>query len=557
VASIAREREVGFVIGFHYLAGIAVGLTTAFGAAGDAGGTPLDREAGVLDTLAALAERPDEEVDVAAAALVVAKGIYPDLDVQAHLRQVDRLARELRTSLAPHRAPEARLRTMAQVVYGDWGYAARDVLPPGVFVGFNEVLERRQWNCLGLTVLYIALGQRVGMPMRMVSGPGHVFVEYIGPPALHVETTDHGRVHARKDYLTGYLPFPHMELDDYVALNAKRTVAVILSQTALAVQNRGRAGLARQYYEMALRFDQGHAEAHAGLGFLHAASGSASEAAAAFRRAIELSPRLPEAYGGLGNLLHATGDLSGALDVYERLLEIRPDEPKTVFNMGQVLYEAGDLDGSIAAFGRYTKLMPGDPDGFARLAFPLEDKGDVAGAMSAYRETLRIDPTYADAHVNLGFLLEREGKTAEAMEAYEAALTVRPKHALAMAGRGRVLAAGGQTGAAIELLEKALALSPGNPVLWLDYGNILRQAGRLEEAVAAYRRAIGLDPTDAETHLALAQALLEAGNPEEARAHAARAQALGAKIEGNLADLVSRGDGRVGAGQGDGGGSTR
>ena len=491
-------------------------------------GAPLER----------IAALPDGEIDLAEAALYVAQRVNPEVDVTRYLALNDAMAGELAQMLEGVSGAEARLKTMASVIYEQWGFGRSDVLPPDVFVGFDEVLDQKQWNCFGLTMLYVTLGARTGTPMRMVAGRGHVFAQADGEPAFFVETTARGELHESKDYLLQLLPFPCLSIDDYVTLNAHETIAVLLAQTGLAQQHQKRTSIARDCFANALRFNPNDAEAHGGLGFLALESGQIDEAIRSFRKAVEVNPRFREGYGGLTTALYARGNLPGAAQANRKAFEACPDDPKSVFNLAQIVYEQGNLDEAIDLYKRYTALAPEDPDGYARLAFPLEDKGDLEGAMAAYEKAIALNPQYADAYVNIGIIKQKQGNLDAARSSFETALQLQPKSALAQAGLARVLHAQGHTEEALKAIAIASVLDPGSSAVWLDYAAILRSAGEVDKAIQLYQNAATLTPTDPEPHEALAEIYLERGETENAKASAQRAKALGAELSPEVAKLL-------------------
>lgn len=494
----------------------------------------------VVENLKRAAALAESEVNLAEAALLVAKGVNPSIDIRRYLAQLDALAAEMKQRLASRTDPEAQLRVMGAVIYREWGFGRGDVVAPDVFVGFNEVLDQQQWNCLGLGILYVTLGERLGIPLRMVAGTGHVFVEYDAATPLYVETTDKGRVHDSKVYVSTYLPFPCVNPDDYVELDRKETVAVVLTQTALAVQNRGDTELARQYYELALAFRPGDAEANSGLGFLALNSGRTKDAIAGFRSAIETNPRYREAHGGLGAARYTEGDMKGAADAYRKALDLCADEPKAVFNLAQVLYEMDNLQESIALYRRYTQLVPNDPDGYARLAFPLEDSGDLDGALAAYREAIQLNPQYVDAYINMGIVYEKKKSLDAARQSFETAIRMQPNNALAYAGLARVYRAQGNHQQALTAIAQAAQLDPMSAAVWLDFGAILRGTGDAGRAIESYQRAALLLPDDPEAFVALAEIHLERGDTGSAKTAAQRASELGAGLSSPLRALLKR-----------------
>jgi tetratricopeptide (TPR) repeat protein len=60
--------------------------------------------------------------------------------------------------------------------------------------------------------------------------------------------------------------------------------------------------------------------------FQHFVDGRLEEAAAGYRRALELDPELAIAWNGLAMVLERAGDLDGAIAAAERLIALEPEE---------------------------------------------------------------------------------------------------------------------------------------------------------------------------------------------------------------------------------------
>lgn len=125
-----------------------------------------------------LLNQPDEAIDLAEGALLIAKSVHPELDVGAQLARVDGLAQTLRQRLdASHALPE-RILALNRFLFDElkFGPNAEDYYDPrNSFL--NEVLERRVGIPITLCVLYMEIGRRVGIPLHGVSFPGHFLVK--------------------------------------------------------------------------------------------------------------------------------------------------------------------------------------------------------------------------------------------------------------------------------------------------------------------------------------------------------------------------------------------
>jgi regulator of sirC expression with transglutaminase-like and TPR domain len=118
-------------------------------------------------------ERPDDAIDLARAALVLARVEYPDLDPATHLGRLDAVAAD---------APDAcrsgedatRLQRLCRYLFEELGFAGNreDYYDPRNSL-LNDVLERRLGIPITLSLVLIEVGRRVGLPIEGVGLPGH------------------------------------------------------------------------------------------------------------------------------------------------------------------------------------------------------------------------------------------------------------------------------------------------------------------------------------------------------------------------------------------------
>jgi tetratricopeptide (TPR) repeat protein len=138
--------------------------------------------------------------------------------------------------------------------------------------------------------------------------------------------------------------------------------------------------LAEDYFRMASALDDGD-------------EGKLDEAAAAYRRALELDPYLVAALINLANIHYSRNELVEAQALYERAIGLESDFFEAHFNLGNIYHD----------LGRYPE------------------------ARSCYEESLRLNPTYADAHFYLAVTLEKMGLSHDAKPHWRAYRQLAPK----------------------------------------------------------------------------------------------------------------------------------
>lgn len=122
------------------------------------------------------------KVPLAEAALAIAEEEYPGLPVQDYLRQIDDLAHAVDAKARGCQDASSVLRLMRKVLFEEWGFRGNaDAYydPRNSFL--NEVLERRLGIPITLSILYMEVAARVGLPVYGVAFPGHFLVKYVEP----------------------------------------------------------------------------------------------------------------------------------------------------------------------------------------------------------------------------------------------------------------------------------------------------------------------------------------------------------------------------------------
>ncbi len=133
----------------------------------------------VTERFARLMARPEPDICLDEAALLIAAHAYPNLDVDAQLGRLDDLAQ---------RCYAPTLDAVVEHLFVDEGFAGNRVAyhdPRNSFL--NEVLDRRLGIPITLSVLTIEVGRRLGVPIAGVGMPGHFLLRDKVDPDLFVD----------------------------------------------------------------------------------------------------------------------------------------------------------------------------------------------------------------------------------------------------------------------------------------------------------------------------------------------------------------------------------
>ncbi|HEX7089320.1 MAG TPA: transglutaminase-like domain-containing protein [Longimicrobiales bacterium] len=140
--------------------------------------------------------RPEPELDLASAALLVAAEEYPQLPLAPYLRRLDLLAERVHDRLGDETAPLVVVQELSRVLFVEEGFRGNVEAYYDVRNSFlNDVLDRRLGIPITLSVVYLEVGWRLGLPLVGVGFPGHFLVRYEGEAVrLLVDPFEGGRL---------------------------------------------------------------------------------------------------------------------------------------------------------------------------------------------------------------------------------------------------------------------------------------------------------------------------------------------------------------------------
>lgn len=124
-----------------------------------------------------LSKEDESEVDLPYAALCVAAHDNPDLDVEDHRAELDRMAEQVVNQLPPpmERYPLRMLKSISQVMFNELGFhgANGEYYTPEVSF-LHHVLSRRKGIPITLGLVYMEIAARIGLAMVPVLLPMHM-----------------------------------------------------------------------------------------------------------------------------------------------------------------------------------------------------------------------------------------------------------------------------------------------------------------------------------------------------------------------------------------------
>jgi len=149
----------------------------------------------IRDDFVRAVEGPEPALDLARAALLVAAESDPRVDIDHQMHTLDSWAAELRSRLDPGWNNLQKLARLRNYVFEELGFRgdSQDYFSPNNSL-LHEVMERRIGVPLTLSIIFMELGWRIGIPFEGVGFPGHFLVRLKGEPRdLVLDPFNHAR----------------------------------------------------------------------------------------------------------------------------------------------------------------------------------------------------------------------------------------------------------------------------------------------------------------------------------------------------------------------------
>lgn len=186
-----------------------------------------------------LLELPSEEVDLGRALLL------HQLSTREEIRQyeanLDLIALQIRARLSKNTpSAEEKIRAINRFIFEEmqFRFPPQSLSIPDIdlYTFLPSVLDSRKGVCLGVSILYLCLAQRLNLPLEIITPPGHIYVRYQERDQLiNIETTARGI---------------HMPNEQYLGINTRKLQQRTMKEViGMAFVNEASVYLGRQEYK--------------------------------------------------------------------------------------------------------------------------------------------------------------------------------------------------------------------------------------------------------------------------------------------------------------------
>jgi regulator of sirC expression with transglutaminase-like and TPR domain len=154
-----------------------------------------------LEQFTALLQRPEDQLPLTEAALLVACTEYPNLDPQPYSAQLEQMGHAVSGRLGSARDAYTTVEALNHHLFNQLGFRGnRDDYydPRNSFL--SDVIDRRTGIPITLSVIYMDVATRVDMPLVGIGLPGHFLVGHADPAReLYLDPFNQGLLLTRED----------------------------------------------------------------------------------------------------------------------------------------------------------------------------------------------------------------------------------------------------------------------------------------------------------------------------------------------------------------------
>jgi tetratricopeptide (TPR) repeat protein len=481
---------------------------------------------------------PEDQLDLATATLISSEYWNDFVQGRQYLDRLDTMAMVVRTRLRQQRLPtdHRAIPAINQYLFEELGFKpishAND--PNDLFL--HSVMDRRQGYCLSLSILYLAIAERLGLDVYGVVVPGHFFVRYErGRVRFNIETTSGGANPTDEHYTTKFhVPKGGRDSLYMKNLTKRQTLGCFFNNLGNVYSEIGDMKTARVALERAVAINPGLSESRANLGNIYLQEGRANDSVHQYQAALQLNPGDPKTYNNLGNAYLAIDQKNAAASSYRQAIEYDPNFVDAYRNLALLFTRQEQYGEALSQLNRALALDNRNVQVYVQLGELYYRMDQYDKGLQQFRKAQSLKADSAEAYYGVGICQTKLGQTHEAIQALGQALALKPGMLAALVDLGTAYFDQGNYDLAIQYYQRATATKPDDVRILFNLGSAYLKKDDFDQAVNAYLQVVKMDPKVGDAHHGLAYAFYRLGQYDLAWSHINTAKKLGIKVPDDL-----------------------
>ena len=509
-------------------------------------GEPLanDRKSGLYArSIEQVLRLRENEVDLATAALIVSEHWSDMVYGRRYIETLDDMALEIRDRLRRRRlkADYRAIPVINEYLFSELGFKSISEASDPHDLFLHTVLDKKAGYCLSLSILYLSLGERLGLPLYGVVVPGHFFVRYDdNQMRFNIETTSKGGSAPDEHYINKF-KVPRGSNGIYMKnLNKIQTLGCFFNNLGNSYNAVGNMDSALLALERAVETNPTLSESRANLGNIYLAKGQVNDAINQYREALSINPNDAKTHNNMGNAYVERDWLNYAVNEYHQSLRLDPDFTDAYKNLAIVYCKQDRFQQAILQLRQAIALKPKDAECYSQLGDVFQQMGNYNQAISEYNKAIKINPMLAEAYYGLGVCYNKLNSVDEEIWGYKRALAVQPDMLAARVNLGNAYFGQKKYSLAIEQYKKAVLIQPGEAMIHYNLGAAYSNSENYKQGVDAYLTAVEIDPEMGDAHYGLAFGFYNLKKYDLAWKHIKIAEELGVEVSKDQLNAIKR-----------------
>ena len=396
-------------------------------------------------------------------------------------------------------------------------------------------------DCDELTLLYLAIGEILDLPISKVYVPYHSFIRwrFSDGSYLNWETTV-AEARTDEDYIS-LLDIPSSAIDTGAFLRSLGSNEILEGTylgRGISWADRMELDKAIADFNKAIATIPNHDLAYYNRGKAYLDKGDFDRAITDFDRAISIYPSFCEAYCNRGLAHKNMGSYKLAISDCNKAIELNPREVSAYVTRGNTYNELGDYDRAIMDYTKTIAMMPNHTKAICNRGGAYAKKGDHDRAVKDFDKVITIDPTMAEAYINRGNLYILTGNPDLAITDCTKGISLNANSSLAYFNRGLAYCHIRDDTHAIADFDKAIAIDPKMTEAYINRGASYCRKEDDDRAITDFNKAIHLDPSNSRAYKNRAISLFYKRKYTRAWADVKRCRQLGGTPNPQFVELL-------------------
>jgi tetratricopeptide (TPR) repeat protein len=484
-----------------------------------------------------------EQIDIGTAALIVSEQWSDMVSGRKYQDKLDEMAIEIRSRLKEKglSANYKAIPIINEYLFSELEFTSIEKADDPNDLFLHYVMDNKRGYCLSLSILYLAIGERLGLPLYGVVVPGHFFVRYDdGTVRFNIETTSKGGSASDEHYKEKFNVPEDQENNIYLKnLNLLQSLGCFFNNLGNSYIAAGNSRQAQVALERAVEINPSLTESRTNLGNIYLQAGRIDDAIYQYKQAVKYNPADAPSHNNLGNAYARKGLIKDAILQFSQVLKLDPNFIEAYKNLAIVYCENKMYPKAAEEIKKALILRPKSAELYQQLGNIYREKQDYNQAIREYKKAIGFAPRLAEAYYGIALCYRGLGQTEEEIAGYKTALKIEPNMLAAINDLGNAYFNLKKFDLAIEQYKLAAQIRPDEALIYYNIGAAFSNKADYNQAIEAYLKAVSLKPDAGDAHYGLAYCYYIQKQYRSSLKHLKTAQQLGVQIDKSLLEALN------------------